>query len=481
MHLNVRRTYINRNFATFFLIVFFGLILILQTKGEVNSGSDGSDGAFYPTTNTVINMTDHPDGVYHYTEVIVPAGVTVSFLPNANNTPVIWLVQTRCVIRGTVSVSASNLSYGASSSTGLPGGPGGYAGGNSGALASQGRGPGGGQSNENGGNASFGTVGERYSSINRPQGEAGMPYGNCFILPQLGGSGGGGATVGKGGGGGGGSILIAASEEIEVTGGISATGADGSPGYVCYDTPTGIYRSGGGGSGGSIRLVTTRLSGNGTITVAGGRTRYYSDFIKTLSTAGAGRIRLDYLESLFSGTVVGPLTQGFQPIILPVDGQGIQLAIMSIAGVAVPDAPSGALVRPDIIVSAQQQNPIPVVVACTGIPLNTEISIVVHPAIGSDVQGVGFNTAGTLASSTATVSLNLPRGGGIIYARAVTGINSNSFASAEGATGNQSIVDTGWTTDGEPFTAVEVTAAVGGGQQVVYLTGSGKRYPMPSL
>jgi hypothetical protein len=53
-----------------------GTILVIQflcslhlAQAQVNSGSNGSDGAFHPTTNTVINMADHPDGIYHYKSV----------------------------------------------------------------------------------------------------------------------------------------------------------------------------------------------------------------------------------------------------------------------------------------------------------------------------------------------------------------------------------------------------------------------------
>ena len=44
------------------------LLLLLWCRvaqAQVNSGSNGSDGVFNPTTNTVINMADHPDGIYH--------------------------------------------------------------------------------------------------------------------------------------------------------------------------------------------------------------------------------------------------------------------------------------------------------------------------------------------------------------------------------------------------------------------------------
>lgn len=74
-------------------------------QAQVNSGSNGSDGAFNPTTTVVIDMADHPDGIYHYTSVNIPAGVTVTFIPNANNTPVVWLVPSNCVISGMINVS----------------------------------------------------------------------------------------------------------------------------------------------------------------------------------------------------------------------------------------------------------------------------------------------------------------------------------------------------------------------------------------
>ena len=67
-------------------------------QAQVNSGSNGSDGAFNPTTNTVISMADHPDGIYQYTSVNIPNGVSVTFIPNANNLPIVCLAQGNCLI-----------------------------------------------------------------------------------------------------------------------------------------------------------------------------------------------------------------------------------------------------------------------------------------------------------------------------------------------------------------------------------------------
>ena len=49
------------------LVLALGLCLGAGARAQVNSGSTGADGAFNPTTNTVINLADHPDGIYHHT------------------------------------------------------------------------------------------------------------------------------------------------------------------------------------------------------------------------------------------------------------------------------------------------------------------------------------------------------------------------------------------------------------------------------
>ena len=202
-------------------------------------------------------------------------------------------------------------------------------------------------------------------------------------------------------------------------------------------------------------------------------------------TYGLGRVRFDVYENTFSGYITATFTQGFQPIILPAAGQGIQLNIASVGGTAISASPGGVLVNPDVIISAQKTNPIPIVVNCSNIPLNTEITVKVQPANGTPVTAVGTNNTGTLAASTATVLVNMPRGGGIVYASAVTGIaGTASLGSGEAANVAKTeaaalpLSQTGWTADGERFKAIEVTASLGGKQQVAYISESGKRYPL---
>jgi hypothetical protein len=380
--------------------------LPLMCYAQVNTGSNGSDGALdfssiNYTTNIVINMADHPNGIYQYTYVNMPSGVTVTFIPNPNNTPVVWLVQSNAVIDGTVDVSGQSViwSGGMTGATGGVGGPGGWSGGNGGTNPSPGQGPGAGNADPNGGWAGNGSYGSQgLGSL------SGAIYGNSFLFPLLGGSGGGGSTGGAGGGGGGGgAILVAASNSILLNGSIIGQGGSASVG------------GGGGGSAGGVRLVTSSFMGTGNIYVRGGLSGN-----PPTTSGGAGRIRIDVLQSTFGGNFIGTFTQGSQFIILPTPGQGAQLTVTSVAGVPVSASPTGVLATPDAVLSAQQNNPIPIVVSCANLPLNTPITVSVKPANGSPVSAVGYNTTGTLASSTATISIIIPRGGGLIYATAAT-------------------------------------------------------------
>jgi hypothetical protein len=353
-------------------------------RAQVNTGSNGSDGAFNPTTNTVINMANHPNGIYQYSSVNIPANVTVTFIPNANNTPVTWLVQNNVVINGTVIVSGQSSTNPSPWQGGL-GGPGGYKGGdgaNGNSLATSGQGPGGGNAGSSAG---------LYN------------YGNAFLVPLIAGSGGGGGQGGQwgegsGGGGGAGAILIVASSSIAIAGAIHA---DGGGAYSAQ-----YWVQGGPGSGGGIRLVASQISGAGALSVNGG---------------GNGRIRFDAYDNEFAGNVSGQFSSGFQPIITPSAGQLPQLTVTSVGGVPVSASPTGVLSTPDAVISAQQSSPMPVVVNCANLPLGTAITVTIKPISGSSVSAVGNNNTGTLASSSATISINIPRGGGLIYATAATG------------------------------------------------------------
>lgn len=194
--------------------------------------------------------------------------------------------------------------------------------------------------------------------------------------------------------------MIASSTNIRVDGAILARGGS------FFDWPSGM------GSGGAIRLIANEIAGGGTLDASGGFNS------STQQRGGLGRVRLDAIQLNYSGIVTATFTQGFQPIISPANGQTTQLIITSVGGVSVSTSPSGQIATPDAVLSAQQNNPIPIVVHCSNIPLNTQITVSVKPANGAAVSATGLNSTGTLSSSTATVLINIPRGGGLIYANA---------------------------------------------------------------
>lgn len=374
------------------------LVLAGNVRAQVNSGSNGSDGTFNPTTSTNIDMNARPNGIYQYTSVNIPTNVTVTFTPNANNTPVVWLVQTNCVISGTVNVAGQS----GSATVAGQGGPGGFCGGNRGSGGTSGQGPGaGGFGKDDGGPASYGTLGKTNIGVGASYGAIGSIYGNIFLIPLLGGSGGGGSSNDYAGCGGGGALLIAASGTIQLDGKIHAEG--GQPA---------TFREG-GGSGGAVRLVASTISGKGQVYAAGGLGEYTS--------AGNGRVRFDTYLNNFAGTVDIGYSQGTQFIVIPNSGQGTQLTITSVGGVPVSASPTGIITTPDAVISALQSNPISIAVQCANIPLNTQITVTVTPVNGLPVSATGYNNTGTLASSTATVLITMPRGGGFISASAATG------------------------------------------------------------
>ena len=162
-----------------------------------------------------------------------------------------------------------------------------------------------------------------------------------------------------------------------------------------------------------MRLVATKITGSGAVNTGGGAGA-------NNTTAGKGRVRFDSYENDFSGGIGGIFAQGSQFVIIPSAGQLSQLTVTSVGGVPVSASPTGALSTPDAVLSAQQNNPIPIAVNCANLPLNTPITVSIKPMNGPPVSAVGYNSTGTLASSTATVLLNIPRGGGLIYATAAT-------------------------------------------------------------
>lgn len=422
------------------------------TSGAVfaaySSGSTGADGAFSPTTSQAIQLP--PDGVFNYTSVLIPSGVTITYIKNAANTPVTILATTDVTIEGVINVSATPpISSSDISGAGL-GGPGGYNGGRGGQpggatsgwvngyagpnIGRAGIGPGAGAPGSahipsahwgagyadlgSGGGGAFGGTSAGSTTCGTTPG---ITYGNPTLIPMIGGSGGGGGVggsilPGSGGGGGGGAILIAASGTINVIGSILANGGvPVNPGAATAHR--GSY--GGGGSGGAIRLIATTISGNGAISAAGGASpteawtsgtygnygvcsAYYG---VTSQNGGAGRIRIE-AENLARTTATSPAWSGGSPSLAFVPGLPT-LKIESIGGVAVPANPSGI---GDVALPAGFTNPVTVNFVTSGVTVGSSIKLTITPAQGVATTSTSSPTTGTTSSATTSVSVNLLSG-----------------------------------------------------------------------
>src|SRR3989442_11149348 len=227
-----------------------------------SSGSTGADGAFNPActppaTSCTVTVNLPASGIFNYTTVDIPFGVTVKYTGNAANTPVTILATGDVTISGRIFVNGEVP--GPSNSPGR-GGPGGFDGGMGGSPGltlngTPGLGPGGGQggtpttTNGRGGTGGFGTPGADSGGPNL----GGPAYGTPTLLPLIGGSGGGGTasiagSIGAGGGGGGGAILIASSGTITVA--VTPVGFGSVAGIIAAEAGTTGFGISANGSGG---------------------------------------------------------------------------------------------------------------------------------------------------------------------------------------------------------------------------------------
>ena len=465
------------------LVVIIALVVLAGTPAAAqtfNSGSTGADGPFSPASNTTLALP--PTGVFNFTTITIPSGVTVTFTKNAANTPVILLATGAVTISGTINVSGGN-----GGALGRPGsgGPGGFDGGAGGdgvttTTAGAGLGPGGGTQGVNcqGSGGSYGTQGTPAFGTCTVIGPAGPTYGSPLLRPIVGGSGGSGGsaggvpgTPGGSGGGGGGALLIASSGTLTLNSG-SQLLADGGGGGSAGNF------GGGGGSGGAIRLIAPTITTTGNLLARGG-----AQGGGFTGAGGLGRIRLEaYTLTVSGGARTPEPTQGFPQPVFPGTGQP-SLIIANIGGIAAPATPSGNfLAAPDILLPTGTTNPVAVALTASNIPLGTVIQVTATPQSGSRTTATSSGLTGSLASSTATASINLSltqtnvltatttfplvasAGGGPIYAGGL--VPSPASGGIEGLA--PSFVE------GEEVTHVRVAAVFGGGSRVIYLTRSGR-------
>ena len=472
---------------------------LLQPAFAYDSGSTGADGAFSPTVNTELQIPE--SGVFNFTTMDIPTGVTVTFKKNTTNTPVVILASGNVTITGTINVSGGNATdVGAAGGgnigdDGVPGigGPGGYEGGRGGAVnkgaGGAGLGPGGGTGGKyffyvntyhdyaGGGGAGFASIGgnEYNPSLGNVSGSGigGASYGASQLLPLIGGSGGGGGTgatsfSGSGGGGGGGAILIASSGTVNVAGAIYALG-----GRSGLSSGTGCGGRGGYGSGGAIRIVATGISGNGSIQAddvsqvsptysTSADCAVHPDYPGYGGEGATGRVRLE--AETFTRTVASiPVHTFGAPSSAFVAGLPT-LRITSVAGTAAPASPTG---NADITLPSTTPNPVTVEFATTGVPTGNTVSLRMTPAYGDVITVVTPAITGSTTAGVASASVTLPSGPSVLSA-------STTYTIVTAMGEALSIY-----AQGEVVEKVRLSTTVNGPTLATLITVSGKEFAVP--
>lgn len=386
------------------------------SAGQVfDSGSDGSDGAldFTGQSGTIVfdpasfDPPLDPDGdnVFHFTTVTIPAGLTLQLRGlELNFAPVFWLASGEVQIDGTVDLSGGEGHDGElGNRTPSTPGPGGFPGGVAATDDSPlqfGFGPGGGitlfgvpQG------ASHATTGR---GCNNSSGIAPV-YGNLFLIPLIGGSGGaGGEFVGHGGGGaGGGALLIASSVSISVDGLIAADGGLGPcVGGLPFCAPC--------GSGGAVRLLAPVIAGCGEISADG--------VVESCAGSGGGgkgglgRVRLEAFDLQFDGTLTGVsrvVTLSPNAPILPAAPIS-RVRVTSVAGIDVPDVPSGSFLDPDINIDAA--GAVELLIETENVPVDATLTLFTYPETGADQVLTPTFIAGTEEAATWSAMATYPNG-----------------------------------------------------------------------
>jgi hypothetical protein len=212
--------------------------------------------------------------------------------------------------------------------------------------------------------------------------------------------------------------------------------------------------------------------GTGIINVSGGTRGDNS------SPAVGGRVRVETALNTFAGTISGASGGSFLsfPTAAVPSNQPL-LRITSIGGQAAPASPAASLITPDITFPSAIDAPVTLAVAANNVPLGTTVNIRVVPATGQPTTATSSGLSGTVASSTASATVTLPPGAGVVTASA-------SFSVAGGGSGGgggAAAFNMPTLIDGKPFERVEVTAQADGSSRAFLIAQNGVRFELATV
>jgi hypothetical protein len=433
-------------------------------------------------------------GIYEFTDVQIvgPSGLgrRVVVVGTSSNVPLTILSQGDITFTSPGGNTITLAIHGQAAPTvntnfaeaGARGGPAGFDGGASGN----------GGTNPGSGSAGFGPSGgvggqaDASTAAGLNGASATAPPLNYSLTPLTGGSGGGGAAGvsptnalgcgtaalgygGGAGGGGGGALLLAATGRVNLSsaGSILASGGNGGRNN---QTPAACGLYGGGGGGGSVRIVAREFTGGGAINVNPGSR---SD---GTNPAVGGHVRIETNMNTYTGSIQGAAAGSFLAFpTASVPSNQPLLRITSIGGVAAPANPSASLSTPDITFPSDIVAPVTVAVSANNVPAGTPVAIKVVPATGQPTTATTGGLSDTGGTLTASASVTLPPGAGVVTASATFSIAGGSGGGGGGAFNTLPLID------GKPFERVEVAALADGTSRTYLVAQSGVRFELGTV
>ncbi|MCW5631784.1 MAG: hypothetical protein KIT17_00460 [Rubrivivax sp.] len=140
------------------------------------------------------------------------------------------------------------------------------------------------------------------------------------------------------------------------------------------------------------------------------------------------------------------------------------LSFVSVAGVAVPAAPTGTS---DVTLPSGTTNPVTVELQTTGVPPGATVSVTLTPAHGDPVTVTSTPLAGSTTLATAAATVTLPTGASALQATVTFTIVASLGDALSRFAQNERVQQ------------VTVSAAPGGGSRVTLITTSGRRFEAP--
>jgi hypothetical protein len=175
-----------------------------------------------------------------------------------------------------------------------------------------------------------------------------------------------------------------------------------------------------------------------------------------------GYVRIEAFDlSTLTFAPLSSLITGFGLPSPPAPPNAPVMQIASIAGVPAPATPAGSFSgSPDIVLPANQPNPVSVVITASNVPLSTSITVNFKNSSGSSDSTHAGPLFGTVASSTATASIGLFSGTNVVSATATIVLSADAKPLF---------------INGEQVEKIELAATYGGGSNVTYITHAGHR------